>query len=388
MLLKGFSNRISMLSAGGVLVFVVIVLCLAGCQQEKSVAPSGKVIKVGIIGPLVSPIGDKGTKGIKTAQLIEPYTISGDRIEIEVFDDNSKPNKANKLYKAMASNPNFKSVIVLSTSKTMLPLSHRANQYKLPMIGTIATHPDITKNSSYVGRVCFSDDRQGKVAAIYVRDELLIDRVAIIYDNLNPYSRNLKNTFRTSFRAVGGDVKTVLPIHEVRKSIIQNLQELKEQDVQLLYLIVNANDTIEIAKALEKIDWQVKKMGDGGILAIVTHRLKDSVDLLDGFLATDFIATGLALTELGQIGLETYLEHFGTPDSYTALGFEAYFLAKHALDQCSPDYAPDCVAENIRNVNTFTGVSGKYPIEAGDSLRPVMINEIQDGRFNLIVKVY
>ena len=377
-----------MLSVRGALVFIGIVLYLAGCQQGEPVTPSGKVIKVGILGPLAAPIGDKGLKGIKTAQIIEPYTINGDRIEISVFDDNSKPLKANKLYKAMANNPDFKSVIVLSTSKTMLPLSHRASQYKLPIIGTIATHPDITKNSNYVGRVCFSDDRQGAVAAIYVRDELLIDRVAIIYDNLDPYSRNLKNTFRTSFRAVGGDVKAILSIQEIGESIIENLHELKELDVQLLYLIANADNTIELAKALEKTDWQVKKMGDGGILAVVTHRLKENVDLLDGFLATDFISTGLQLTELGQIGLETYLEHFGTPDSYTALGFEAYFLAKHALDQCSPEYPPDCVAENIRNVNSFVGVSGKYTIKAGDSLRPVMINEIEDGRFKLLVKVY
>ena len=388
MLLKNYSNKIAILSVCGVLVSIVIVLNLAGCHQEKSVAPSGKAIKVGILGPMAAPIGDKGLKGVKTAQLIEPYTISGDRIEIDVFDDHSKPNEAKKLYQAMAKNPEFKSVIVLSTSKTMLPLSHGANQYKLPMIGTIATHPDITRISNYVGRVCFSDDRQGRVAAIYVRDELLIDRVAIIYDDQDPYSRNLKNTFRTSFRAVGGDAKTVINIREVRESITEYLLELREQDVQLLYLIVNAGDTIEIAKALENIDWQVKKMGDGGILAVVTHRLKDNIDLLDGFLATDFISTGLQLTELGQKGLETYLEHFSTPDSYTALGFEAYFLVKHALDSCSPDYAPDCVAANIRNVNTFTGVSGKYSIKDGDSLRPVMVNEIENGRFKLLVKVY
>ena len=121
MVLKSFANKFAMLSVRGALVFIGIVLYLAGCQQGEPVTPSGKVIKVGILGPLAAPIGDKGLKGIKTAQIIEPYTINGDRIEISVFDDNSKPLKANKLYKAMANNPDFKSVIVLSTSKTMLP---------------------------------------------------------------------------------------------------------------------------------------------------------------------------------------------------------------------------------------------------------------------------
>jgi hypothetical protein len=84
----------------------------------------------------------------------------------------------------------------------------------------------------------------------------------------------------------------------------------------------------------------------------------------------------------------TFLEHFGTPDSYAALGFEAYFRLKQALDQCVPDYSRDCLAAKIRNVQSFTGVFGKYAIKDGDSLRPVIVSEIQDGSLQLLVKVY
>ena len=368
-----------------------ILICfvlLSGCQQGEDFEPSGKVIKIGIIGPQTSPTGDMGTKGIKTAQMIEPYTASGDRIKLFVFNDKSMPSETAKLYKALAKNEDFKSVFILSTSSSMLPLSHIADQYKLPVIGTIATHPDITKNSHYMGRVCFSDYRQGKVAAIYARDELLIDRVAIIYDDQDVYSNNLKNIFRVTFRAVGGDVVAVLPIQELGKNLSTYLSELKELDVQLLYMVANASNTIETIKASDQLDWQVKKMGDSGLLSVVSFRLEEHLDLLDGVLVTDFISENMDLTQLGEKGRDVYLEHFGTPDSYTALGFEAYFLLKQALDQCVPDYSRDCLAAHIRNVKKFTGVFGKFPIIAGDSLRPVIVNEIQDGSLKLIVKVY
>ena len=370
------------------LILFISLICLAGCQQERAVTPSGKTIKVGIIGPLAFPAGDKGFKGIKTAQMIEPYTKDGDKIELSVFDDKLIPAETVKLYKELAKNEEFKSVIILSTSKEMIPVSYIADLNKLPIIGTIATHSDITRNTKYVGRVCFSDNRQGKVAAIYARDELLIDRVAILYDDHDTYSINLKNIFRTSFRAIGGKVVAALPLQEFNQDLITYLNELKDLDVQLLYMVVNSTYIIEILKALDRIDWQVKKMGADGVLAVVSFRLKENLDLLDGFIATDHISTERYLTELGEKGLETYLEQFGAPDSYTALGFEAYFLLKHALDQCRPKYSRDCIAENIRNVETFTGVQGKFPIIAGDSLRPVMINEIKDARLKLIVKVY
>ena len=369
------------------LLFIGIV-CLWACQQEKVVAPSGEVIKVGVIGPMQSPIGDKGFKGIKTAQLIKPYTKSGDRIDLAVFNDKSISTETTKLYRELANNEEFKAVIFLSTSRAMLPVSHRANEYKLPAIGTIATHSDITRNSNYIGRICFSDDRQGKVAAIYVRDELLIDKVAIIYDDADAYARNLKNIFRTSFKAVGGQVEAVLPVKELNKNLISNLNELKKLDVQLLYIVVNASITIDLLEALEKIDWRVHKMGADGILAVVSHRLKEDIGLLDGFIATDHISNEMDLTEIGEKGLEIYLEHFGRPDAYTALGFEAYFLLKHALDQCRPDHSRDCIAKNVRNVDKFTGVLGKFSIKDGESLRPVMINEIKDGKLRLMVKVY
>ena len=368
-------------------IFICVTL-FAGCQQKEDVSPSGKTIKVGIIGPMASPTGDKGTKGIKTAQLIEPYTALGDRIELFVFDDKSTPSETRNLYRELAKNEEFKSVLMLSTSRSMLRVSRIADYHKLPVIGTIATHPDVTRNSQYMGRVCFSDDRQGKVAAIYARDELLINRVAIVYNDQDVYSNNLKDIFRTTFRAVGGHVVAVWPARELKNNLIAELRELKELDVQLLYLVPNANEVIEILKALEQIDWHVKKMGDSGLLSVVSSRLKRHLHLLDGVLATDFISTNMNLTQLGEKGRDIYLEHFGTPDSYTVLGFEAYFLLKQALDQCVPDYSRDCVAAKIRNVKSFTGVFGKYAIKDGDSLRPVIVNEIQDGRLSLLVKVY
>ena len=366
----------------------IVIIALSGCQSKTETPASGKVIKVAVIGPLGWAAGDVALKGIKTAQLIEPNTNAGDKIVFSVFNDSPSPSATAKQYEKLAKQEDLKAIIILSTSDDMLAISHIADQYKLPVIGTIATHPEITKNSQFISRVSFSDDRQGKVAAIYVRDELLVDRAAILYDDNDEYSRNLKNIFRADFIAVGGEIVAALPILELKDNRAAILNELKEADVQLLYMVVSLNQTLEILETIEEINWSVKKMGADGILSQALYKAEEKLDLLDGFLATDHISTDLHLTEIGEQGRKTYLKHFGRPDAYTVLGFEAYLLLKNALGQCSPELERDCITQHIRNVKSFEGVFGSYAIKDGDSQRPVMVNEMMDGRMRLIVKVY
>ena len=126
-------------------------------------------------------------------------------------------------------------------------------------------------------------------------------------------------------------------------------------------------------------------MGDSGLLFIVSFRLRKDLDLMDGVIVTYFISTNMDLTQLGEKGRDTYLEHFGTPYSF---GFKAYYVLKQALDHCLPNYSRERVAQHIRDVDGFIGGFKNYSIKAGDSLRPVMISEIQDGSLKLLVKVH
>ena len=54
-----------------------------------------------------------------------------------------------------------------------------AEKYKIPVLVVLATHPDITKISGYVDQSCFDNVLQGKLSALYVRDELRIEKAAV-----------------------------------------------------------------------------------------------------------------------------------------------------------------------------------------------------------------
>ena len=370
------------------IIIIAIALLTVNCHPPPEAASSGKVIKIGVIGPLDYAAGKKVVEGIKTAQLIEPLTKNGDKIEFVIIDDKLDSDLTVKQYEKLAKTEDFKAVIMLSPSNALLPVSFVSNQLKLPVINTIATHQDVTTNNKYISRVCFSDDRQANVAAIFVRDELLIDKVAIIYDDQDTYSENMKNVFRKMFITVGGEIIAVLPVKQLSENLMPLLVDLKDAGVQLIYMVVNLSKTIEVLEGLDELNWNVGKMGADGLLERISFKAKDRLKLFDGLITTDHVSTDAHLTEIGRIGRKVYIEHFGVPGAYTVLGFEAFFLLKHALDVCGPAPSRECISVNIRNVNLFEGVFGQFSIENGNALRPVMINEMKNGKMNLIVKVY
>ena len=299
---------------------ISMVLITVNCHQPPEVESSGKVIKIGMIGPLDYAAGKKGVEGIKTAQLLEPLTKDGDKIEFVIIDDELNEHLTVEHYEKFAKTADVKAVIMLSPSNALLPVSFVSNQVKLPVINTIATHQDVTTDKKYISSICFSDDRQANVAAIFVRDELLIDKVAIVYDGQDTYSENMKNIFRKSFITVGGEVVAVLPVKQLSENIIPILGDLRDLEVQLIYMVIDLSKTIEVLEGLAELKWAVRKMGADGLLERISFKAKEHFKLFDGFITTDHVSTDAHLTEIGKIGRKAYHEHHRSPGAYTVLG--------------------------------------------------------------------
>ena len=79
-----------------------------------------------------------------------------------------------------------------------------AQRRKIPMISPTSTNPKVTEVGDYIFRVCFIDPFQGKVMATFARQNLKLDKVAILKDVKNDYSVGLADAFQKSFTALGG----------------------------------------------------------------------------------------------------------------------------------------------------------------------------------------
>jgi len=371
------------------LLVVATALSACGYEQQPAITPSGRTINVGIIAPFSGSDfakGEDGLKGVKTAIKMQPLLDNGDRIELIVRDDQDDPDKAVKALEELVKTEQVTAVVTFSSSGPVLAMAGIAKALKTPILAALATHPDVTKNNGYVSQLCFDNVFQGQVAALFVRDELLVDRVAVFRTSSSFYSRNLAIEFENKFTSLGGRTTDSIALQENPANIAALLNGVREKDPELLYLPLAASDVIAIIQELDQMGWKPRLMTSDGLLATVVSQHKEQLGLLDGLLATDFFHHYSQRTKFGKRATKAYK---GRGTSYGALGVEGFAILLHAMNRCHDPADRECVNRQIRSTTDFEGLIGRISIDSdGKAHRPLVINAIKNNKLEYIVKVY
>ncbi|MGD9228053.1 MAG: ABC transporter substrate-binding protein [Desulfobacterales bacterium] len=370
-----------------------LVFWLDGCDQKPAIQPSGKIIKIGIIGPFSGPVlayGTEGLKGMETARQLQPYLQNGDRVELVAEDDKNDPALTVEMLKKLVEKDRVSAIMTFSSSKPVLAMAKLADNYQTPVLAAVATHPDVTKDNTFISQLGFDDDFQGIVAALFVRDDLLVDTVAVFNNPTSVYSSHLAAEFERKFKSIGGEITDTISLTEGTNDLPEVIKGVYGQKPELLYLPISVKDVVRVVREVHKLNWKPEMMGGDGLISTMLAQHKEDIDLVDGMLATDFFAHGMPLTPFGNRARKKYRENYKeTGTSYAALGAEGYAILLDAINRCSDPADRDCINRQIRSTTNFTGIIGNITIGSnGKAKRPLCINSIKRGRSKFIFKVY
>jgi branched-chain amino acid transport system substrate-binding protein len=372
-------------------ILLSLVLWLGGCDRKPAIEPSGKTIKVGIIAPFSGShhaTGKEGLKGMETARQVLPYLQNGDRIEWVVEDDKNEPAESARLLKKLVEIEKVSAIITFSSSNPVLAMAKFADDYQTPILAALATHPDVTKDNSFISQLCFDDDFQGTVAALFVRDDLLIDTVAVFNHPNDSYSRYLAAKFKSKFESIGGEITDTISITEETGDVFEIIETLRAKSPELLYLPLFANDVLRIIREVRNMDWNPLMMGSDGLISNMLAVHKEELHLVDGMMAIDVFAHGMPLTPFGKKASDKHGER-GRGTIFAGLGVEGYAILLNAMNRCNDPTDRKCINRQIRSTNNFKGLAGNITIGSnGKARRPLCINSIQGGRSEFIFKVY
>lgn len=384
------------------LITLFSLLCLfltGGCDREVEIQPSGKVIRLGVVGPFSGENAGKGNnaiEGMSAAMQYAPLLNNGDKLELVIEDDQNKPEKTVAAVDRLANEKHVSAIILMSTSESALEIRPQVNKLEIPVLAMLATHPDVTRDNNYISQLCFDDVFQGSVAALFVMDELLIDMAAIFTNPDNQHSSILAAEFIRKYQTVGGKVTDTILVND-DQNYREKLESLREKGTRLLYLPVTAKTVIEIQRAAMEIGWQPVIMTSDGLAATVFNDYRDVMSLLEGVYAIDFIAQDDKTIDkvLKNASfwkkLDSIYKSQNKDDAttYTALGAESLMLLSNALNRCEDPQDRSCINRMLRNTKNFQGLAGKVSIlDNGKASRPLVVNAIRDGRLEFIVKVY
>lgn len=375
-------------------ILLIVLIPSFGCQPQKAnVPPSGKIVKIGVIAPMSgidNTSGKNAIAGIQTALQLKPFLNNGDKLELVVEDNQGNPEKTLSALRKIRMDEDVSAVLLMAESDAVLPLVPFADQYKIPILALVATHPDITKDNHYISQLAFDDIYQGTVAAVYTRDEMLINKVAVFYDPGNAHYSYLQSEFVGKFISLGGEIVEQIPVNPETGDIRAMLENLRKNQVQLLYLAVPPSQVLHIARSVNSIGWHPKMMGSDGLLAAIILRHKDDIGLVNGMMATDIYSNRLPETEYGRKVIKTYRKLFTErPTSFTLLGCEGASILIHAMDRCYDKYNRLCINEMLHNTRGFEGLYGRITIhEDGKAERPIFVNHIVGQEPEFLVKVH
>ena len=372
---------------------VTLIFLVSGCDSPSPIVPSGEVVKVGFIGPRQGPDLSQGQdtlQGVLAAQAILPLLNNGDRIEVITEDSGDDPAATRRAMHKLVQEDEVSVLLLGLDSERLLQVSQFAESLQTPAIALIATHPDIVSGSAYINQLCFDDDIQGTVAAIFVRDELLIKRAAVIVDPGEPHSKYLQVAFEKKFSDTGG---VLTGSHTVTKVDEVLLRHLQARETELLYLPVSAQTVLQVLSILDEIDWSPEIMAGDGLLASVLGKFPEQTGDIEGIYATDLFSDRgdfVRHRSLGQAAEASFDDLFDSEVStFTDLGVEGYAIVVQAMNQCLPGMDRQCINTAIRSTDNFEGTMAKISIDSsGRATRPVYVNTIESGLLDSVVKVY
>ena len=378
------------------LIILVSLFLFSGCEQQTAIQPSGKSVKVGFIGPFSGPDdaqGGESLKGVKTIMQLQPLLQNGDAIELVIENDKNDPKLTEKALRKLVEKDKVAAILLASGSHAALQAVSVADTGKTPVIALLATHPDVIANRKFVTQLCFDDKFQGSVAALFVADELLIEKVAVFTDPGNAYSIYLGAEFVRKYEHVGGEITEIVSLGNHQADYAQIMEDLQQQGTELLYFPLDAKYVMEIVKAANQIGWSVEMMGSDGLLASVINKYPEDVSYLDGIYATDFFGTikdDDSSNDFATRARKAYYSLFHeTPSTYTVLGAEGYAVLQNAMNRCEESADRICINRKIRSTHKIQGFMSKISIRAdGKAERPLFVNKIRNGKLETVVKVY
>jgi branched-chain amino acid transport system substrate-binding protein len=341
--------------------FILLPLAIA-CQgpTEATERPS---IHVGLIAPInPDSTGPTGFSALNSARLAVSeineaggLLVGGQAHQIVLVegDDGGTAETAAQTAQRLINQENVVALIGPPFSGTALAVAPLANVAKIPLITPTATNPEITPGRPYVFRATFDDNFQAVALASFIHSDLAYDRVAVLYDISNDYSRGLAETFRDSFSQLGGDVVAMETYTaDTNESFSEQMQRIAASQPQAIFLPNFTSDVIRQRNEIREIGLEATLIGSDSWQG---QRLSDD----GGFVGSFF--SGNYCRDMSNDSIRGFVEKYeaafdAVPDGMAALTYDAFGLLFAAI-QAEDSFEADIIQQGLYNVR-YEGVTG------------------------------
>lgn len=375
-MLKFFSKRtLSFLAISLVLVFAV------GCGGGQTTAP--KEITLGLTAPMTGDYAEYGNVFKNAAELaIEKINaqggVNGKKLKLVVGDSKADPKEAANIAQKFVSDASVMAVIGDFTSTAALAGAPIYQKGGLVQLSPTSSHPDFTKQGTFMFRNIASQAVEGPALADYAVRDLNKKKVAIVYIK-NDWGIVAHEHFMKRAQALGAEIVAVEPyLPEQGKDYSAIITKIKEKNPDLIYMGMMYTDGALFAQQVKKANFNVALCGTGALYS--SELLKLGGSAVDGlYLTVSFFPEDP--NPAVQDFVKSYEVKFGKlPTQFAAQAYDATNLIIEALKKGATDRKS--LRDNLAAIKDFPGVTGKTTFDENRDVNKTLSRlVVKDGKY-------
>lgn len=376
------------------LVVLLLVCSVVGCNGKNK---DKETIKLGSAGPLsgsVSIYGLAVKEGVELAveeiNAAGGVNVDGKMMRLELVDfvnDEADPKKSAAALTSLISK-DVDVVVGAVTSGATEGLIAEAVKHGVPVITPTGTADKLTVGDNgderdvryNIFRACFYDSYQGTYMGQYAADQG-VKKAYVLYNNDEDYSKGLKDAFVET--ATANNVNVVTAAYSKQdKDFNAFWVPILEGGYDCVYVPDYYENVYNILKTGYAKGYEGVCYGGDGWDGVI-KQVKEGEDA--SFLENCFYTNhyfGESESPVVKTFVEKYQAKYGSiPVSFAALGYDAVYIAKQAIEACgSVEY--DAVVEAL-TTGTFSGLvtsSQPFTFNNGNPEKAAVVITFKDGK--------
>ena len=371
-------------------------LLLGGCGKPAPVAHSPaptpvprNAIPVGAFLPLTgsqAAFGLAAVDGIKLAvsQINVGGGLEGRPIHLILRDTNSKGSEAAQIVRQLVAEDKAVALIGEIASENSLLAAPVAAELGIPMISPGSTHADVTKAGPGIFRVCFVDPFQGRVMSKFAMS-IGVTKAAILFDDTDPYSAALAQSFEEDFLRRGGTISAKETCAGGATDFGAQLESIKSRQPEVVFLPSYFARAAAIIKQARALGIDQPFIGTDGWES--PEFLKIGGQAVNNTYFASHFSAGEP-SERTQTFVKSYNAEYGhDPLALAALGYDAVNFLAGGIRRAGGT-EPAALRKALAETKDFPGVSGTITLDADrNPAKSAIVVRVDAGKFHYLETV-
>lgn len=332
----------------------VMALGLAGCSDSNNPSdtpnqgnnsetvggsPSGGTLLIGGIGPITGGAAQYGINvqdGIQLAvdEINAAGGVNGMKLELNFQDDVNDAEKAVNAYNTLK-DKGMKLLVGTVTSKPCEAVSTDAADDNMFLFTPSGSSIECITAGDNCFRMCFTDPKQGQIAAEYISKNMTAKKIGIIYDSEDTYSTGIVEGFEAAAAANGLTVVEKQGFDGATKTDFSTkIQKIKDANAELLFLPFYYTEAALVIKQAKGV-LDIPIFGGDGLDGLIGLLGSDVADANGVYVMSPYAST--SPDEKSKKFTEAFQAKFPGVEvnQFAADGYDCVYAIKLALEKAN-----------------------------------------------------